>query len=163
VTAQESKPAAKPEKAGTVTTAQNRQESAEVVTVLSQPQPAAVPTGGTSAATQSDQADSAEAKPVLSASLKDISGSAKLRGRQGLESMNKVTVTIREAVALRITDSRGKTLANGSYKSGDKVTVNGIPPIRIAVSDSAKIKVSYMGGQVTVPARQQVSFNLPTE
>ncbi|MCR5536856.1 MAG: DUF4115 domain-containing protein [Succinivibrio sp.] len=114
-------------------------------------------------ASEQSAAESAPAKVSLASSLKDISGSAKLRGRQGLESMNKVTVAVKDAVALRITDSRGKALCNKTYKAGDRVVVNGIPPIKVAVSDSSKIKVTYMGGQVSVPSREQVIFTLPTK
>ncbi len=107
------------------------------------------------------KAEDSAAPKELSASLRDISGSVKLSGRQGLASMNSASVSVRGPVSMKITDSRGKVLAQGSYKSGDKVNVTGIPPLKISVTDSSLIRVGYMGGSVNVPASKQVSFTLP--
>ncbi len=107
------------------------------------------------------KAEDSAAPKELSSSLRDISGSVKLSGRQGLASMNSASVSVRGPVSMKITDSRGKVLAQGSYKSGDKVNVTGIPPLKISVTDSSLIRVGYMGGSVNVPASKQVSFTLP--
>ena len=76
--------------------------------------------------------------------------------------MNEVSVRCSGAVALRITDSRNKVLRAGQFRAGDTIRVTGIPPIRVAASDTSRISITYMGGQVRVPRQQQGSFVLPT-
>lgn len=98
----------------------------------------------------------------LSNSLRDISSSAKVSGREGLASMNNVQISVKDRVALKVIDSRGHVLKSGTFKAGDSVSVSGIPPLKIQVSDSSKIKIRYMGGTVKVPSSKQVSFSLPT-
>ncbi len=99
----------------------------------------------------------------LSSNLKDISSSAFLTGREGLASMNNVRISVKGDVALKITDNRGRVLKQGVFKAGDNISVSGIPPLAIQVSDSAKINIRYMGGKVNVPSSKQVSFTLPTK
>lgn len=99
----------------------------------------------------------------LSSNLKDISSSAFLTGREGLASMNNVRISVKGDVALKITDNRGRVLKQGVFKAGDNISVSGIPPLAIQVSDSTKINIRYMGGRVNVPSSKQVSFTLPTK
>lgn len=99
--------------------------------------------------------------PKLSASLRDISSQAKLTGREGLASLNNVSVGVKAPVSLRITDSRGKVLVNGSYKAGDRVSATGIPPLKVSVTDTSSVTVNYMGGTIAVPAVKQATFTLP--
>lgn len=101
------------------------------------------------------------AKPALSSSLKDISSRVRVEGRDGLASLNSAQIAVNDEVFLKVTDQRGKVLASGNYSKGDKVSITGIPPIRIAVTDSARISVSYMGGRLVTPRERQVSFVLP--
>ena len=99
--------------------------------------------------------------PKLSGNLRDISSSAKLRGREGLASLNNVSVRVKAPVSLKITDSRGKVLVSGSYKAGDRVSATGIPPLKVSVTDTSSVTVNYMGGTIAVPAAKQASFTLP--
>ena len=99
----------------------------------------------------------------LSSNLKDISSNAFLSGREGLASMNNVSISVKGDVALKITDNRGRVLKQGVFKAGDNISASGIPPLAIQVSDSAKINIRYMGGRVNVPSSKQVSFTLPTK
>ena len=77
--------------------------------------------------------------------------------------MNNAQISVKGDVALKVTDSRGHVLKQGKFKAGDKISISGIPPLEIQVSDSAKINIRYMGGRVTVPSSKQVSFTLPTK
>ncbi|MBO6258344.1 MAG: DUF4115 domain-containing protein [Succinivibrio sp.] len=120
------------------------------------------PKGTDNSNTGTDKKTNDESPKTLAANLKDVSSSVKIVNRDGLASLNTVTVRVNGPVALKITDSRGKTLASGSYKSGDKVTVTGIPPLKVSVSDSAQVTVNYMGGRVNVPAQKQITYTLPT-
>ena len=99
--------------------------------------------------------------PKLGANLSDISAQAKLTGREGLASLNNVSVRVKAPVSLRITDSRGKVLVNGSYKAGDRVSATGIPPLKVSVTDTSSVTVNYMGGTIAVPAVKQATFTLP--
>lgn len=99
--------------------------------------------------------------PKLSAALSDISSAAKLRGREGLASLNNVSVSVKAPVSLQISDSRGKVLVSGSYKAGDRVSATGIPPLKVSVTDTSRVTVNYMGGTIVVPAAKQASFTLP--
>ncbi len=99
---------------------------------------------------------------ALSSSVRDISSSVRLAGkRDPFESMNSVTIRVSGDVSLKVTGN-GKVLKQGTYKSGDVVKAMGIPPLKVSVSDSSKVRVSYMGTSVVVPKSQQVSFTLPT-
>lgn len=102
-----------------------------------------------------------EPAPALSSTLRDISGQVQVKNRDGLASLNSVSVSVKAKVYLRVTDSRGKVLAAGNYEGGDSVRVTGIPPIRLEVTDSSRIAVSYMGGSLSMPGAKQVSFVLP--
>ena len=102
-----------------------------------------------------------EPAPALSGNLQDVSSRVSVRNRDGLASLNSASIAIRGKVFLRITDSRGKVLASGNYDTGDNVRVTGIPPIKVEVTDSSRINISYMGGTLVVPAARQVSFTLP--
>ena len=99
--------------------------------------------------------------PKLSSNLRDISSAAKLSGREGLASLNNVSVIIKAPVSLQISDSRGKVLVSGSYKAGDRVSATGIPPLKVAVTDTSSVTVNYMGGTIAVPATKQATFTLP--
>lgn len=104
----------------------------------------------------------AEEKTVrLSANLRDVSSSARLTGRvDPLESLNSVTVKVLSDVSLKITGS-GKVLKEGSFRAGQTISVMGIPPIRVSVTDPSKIRVTYRGTTVSVPRSLQVTFTLP--
>ncbi len=101
------------------------------------------------------------AKPALASTLRDISSRVRVEGRDGLASLNSAQITVSDEVFLRVTDQRGKVLASGNYGKGSRVSITGIPPIRIEVTDSARISVSYMGGRLITPRERQVSFVLP--
>lgn len=97
----------------------------------------------------------------LSANLRDVSSSVRLAGRiDPLESLNSVTVKVLSDVSLKITGS-GKVLKEGSFKAGQTLKVMGIPPLRVSVADSSKIRVTYRGASVSVPRSSQVTFTLP--
>ncbi len=105
-----------------------------------------------------------ESKPnvALSASTHDVSSSVRLNGkRDPFESMNTVNIRVTGDVALRVTGN-GKVLKDGTFKSGQTLKVTGIPPLKVSVSDSSKVRISYMGTSVSVPNAKQVSFALPT-
>ena len=112
-------------------------------------------------ALQEQQAAEAAQTPKLSSNLRDISSAAKLSGREGLASLNNVSVIIKAPVSLQISDSRGKVLVSGSYKAGDRVSATGIPPLKVAVTDTSSVTVNYMGGTIAVPATKQATFTLP--
>lgn len=97
----------------------------------------------------------------LSANLRDVSSSVRLSGRvDPLESLNSVTVKVLSDVSLKITGS-GKVLKEGSFKAGQTIKVMGIPPLRVSVADSSKIRVIYRGASVSVPHSSQVTYTLP--
>ncbi len=97
----------------------------------------------------------------LSANLRDVSSSVRLSGRvDPLESLNSVTVKVLSDVSLKITGS-GKVLKEGSFKAGQTIKVMGIPPLRVSVADSSKIRVTYRGASVSVPHSSQVTYTLP--
>ena len=75
--------------------------------------------------------------------------------------MNTATIKVTGDVAIKVTGN-GKLLKQGNFSSGDTIKVTGIPPLKISVSDSSKVRISYMGTTVAVPGAQQVSFALPT-
>lgn len=114
------------------------------------------------AAEAAQGAEQAAQEVSLASKLSDLSSKVSLSGRRGLASMNEVSIKVTGAVALRITDSRNKVLKSGKYKAGDIVRVQGIPPIKVATSDTALISVTYMGGQLRTPRQKQASFVLPT-
>lgn len=108
------------------------------------------------------EAEAAEAKKVeLSSNLRDISSQVKVQNRDGLASLNRAEINVKKDVALRVIDGSGKTLRSGTFKAGDTVQVNGIPPIRVQLSDTDAVSVSYMGGSINMPKREQVEFELP--
>lgn len=98
---------------------------------------------------------------ALVANPRDISSSVRLQGqRDPLSGLNSATISVRGDVALKVTGN-GKVLKQGNFKTGQTVTVSGIPPIRVSVSDSSKISVKYQGTTLAVPRSSQVSFALP--
>lgn len=99
----------------------------------------------------------------LNATLRNITAQMKLQGREGLASMNEVKIAVTGDVALKVTDSRNKILKSGTFSKGDNIVIQGIPPIKIAVSDLSKVKIGYMGGKVVGPLQKQVEFSLPTK
>ena len=105
---------------------------------------------------------SAEAgKPQLAGTLKNISSSVKVVGRDGLASLNRAEVAISAPVALEVTDGSGKVVRSGVYNAGEVVKITAIPPIVVKLSDTSAVKISYMGGTIELPAGQQVRFELP--
>ena len=81
--------------------------------------------------------------------------------RDGLASLNRAVIQVKRDVALRVLDSSNRVLASGTYKAGDRVAVTGIPPIKVQLSDTDAVSVSYMGGSINMPKSQQVQFELP--
>ena len=102
-----------------------------------------------------------ENAPKLGRNLRDISSSVKLNGREGLASLNNVSISVKGPVSIRVSDSRGKTLVNGTYKAGDRVSATGIPPLNVSVTDTSMVTIRYMGGTIVAPSSKQVSFALP--
>lgn len=97
----------------------------------------------------------------LSGNLKNISSSVRVVNRDGLASLNRAEISVIKPVALKVVDSSGKVLASGSYDNGDSVKVTGIPPINVQLSSTDAVKISYMGGHISMPAGKQVKFDLP--
>lgn len=97
----------------------------------------------------------------LSGNLKNISSSVRVVNRDGLASLNRAEITVTKRVALKVVDSSGKVLASGTYDNGDSVKVTGIPPINVQISSTDAVKISYMGGHISMPAGKQVKFDLP--
>lgn len=97
----------------------------------------------------------------LSGNLKNISNSVRVVNRDGLASLNRAEITVTKRVALKVVDSSGKVLASGTYDNGDSVKVTGIPPINVQISSTDAVKISYMGGHISMPAGKQVKFDLP--
>ena len=115
-----------------------------------------------SAEPKNETAEKPVSKATLSASTRDVSSSVRLNGkRDPFESMNTATIKVTGDVAIKVTGN-GKRLKQGNFSSGDTIKVTGIPPLKISVSDSSKVRISYMGTTVAVPGAQQVSFALPT-
>ncbi len=119
--------------------------------------------GEPKAAEQDPPLNTNEAAAVLDDVLVDISPRARLEGREGLASMNQAVIEFLSEAAIRVTDSRGKILAEGSYQKGAAVKVTGIPPLNVSVSDTTAVSVSYMGGRIIVPSARQVTFDLPAD
>lgn len=97
----------------------------------------------------------------LSGNLKNISSSVRVVNRDGLASLNRAEISVIKRVALKVVDSSGKVLAYGTYDNGDSVKVTGIPPINVQISSTDAVKISYMGGHISMPAGKQVKFDLP--
>ena len=97
----------------------------------------------------------------LSGNLKNISNSVRVVNRDGLASLNRAEISVIKRVALKVVDSSGKVLASGTYDNGDSVKVTGIPPINVQISSTDAVKISYMGGHISMPAGKQVKFDLP--
>ena len=111
---------------------------------------------------KTEPAEKPVSKATLSANTRDVSSSVRLNGkRDPFESMNTATIKVTGDVAIKVTGN-GKLLKQGNFSSGDTIKVTGIPPLKISVSDSSKVRISYMGTTVAVPGAQQVSFALPT-
>lgn len=87
--------------------------------------------------------------------------SARVVNRRDIGSLNSVTVRVKGSVYLRILGN-GKVLRQGQFKAGQSVSATGMPPIRIEVSDSSKVTVSYNGGTVAAGSGTNVGFDLPT-
>ena len=102
-----------------------------------------------------------EQPAVLSASVRDVSGAVRIVNRNDIGSLNTVTVKIKGPVSLRI-KSNGRVLKSGNYKAGDTVSVTGMPPLRVEVSDSSKITVRYNGGTAAAPSGKNIGYDLPT-
>ena len=101
------------------------------------------------------------AKPELAASLKNISSSVKVVGRDGLASLNRAEIAVTAPVALEVIDGSGKKVRSGVFDAGDVVKITAIPPIVVKLSDTSAVKISYMGGTIALPAGKQVRFELP--
>ncbi len=86
-----------------------------------------------------------------------------IKNRVGLGLLNNVHVIVKGDVALRITHHNGSVLKEGVFKAGDKLDLKGIPPFKVYVSDSSKVRIEYMGGTVAVPNTTNVNFELPTK
>ncbi|MBQ9221636.1 MAG: DUF4115 domain-containing protein [Succinivibrio dextrinosolvens] len=139
-----------------VLTSSKVKESAAVQTVQPKVEPVKAETPKT------ETAEKPVSKATLSANTRDVSSSVRLNGkRDPFESMNTATIRVTGDVAIKVTGN-GKLLKQGNFTSGDTIKVTGIPPLKISVSDSSKVRISYMGTTVAVPGAQQVSFALPT-
>ena len=99
--------------------------------------------------------------PELNAKLKNVSSRVKVVNREGLGSLNRVSIDVTGPVAIKVMDSNNKVLASGTYKSGDRVSATGIPPLTVQVSDTQAVSISYKGGKLEMPKDQQVQFELP--
>ena len=139
-----------------VLTSSKVKESATVQAVQPKAEPPKTETPKT------ETAEKPASKATLSANTRDVSSSVRLNGkRDPFESMNTATIKVTGDVAIKVTGN-GKLLKQGNFSSGDTIKVTGIPPLKISVSDSSKVRISYMGTTVAVPGAQQVSFALPT-
>lgn len=99
--------------------------------------------------------------PELNAKLKNVSSRVKVVNRDDLGSLNRVSIDVTGPVAIKVIDSNNKVLASGTYKSGDRVSATGIPPLTVQVSDTQAVRISYKGGKLEMPKDQQVQFELP--
>lgn len=99
--------------------------------------------------------------PTLKAKLDDISSKVTVKNREGLASLNSAKIAVNGDVAVKVIDGSKRVLANGVYKKGDHINITGIPPLKVQVSDTEAVSISYMGGTVTVPKDKQVQFALP--
>ena len=99
--------------------------------------------------------------PELNAKLKNVSSRVKVVNREGLGSLNRVSIDVTGPVAIKVMDSNNKVLASGTYKRGDRVSATGIPPLTVQVSDTQAVSISYKGGKLEMPKDQQVQFELP--
>lgn len=108
-----------------------------------------------------DAAETETPAPELNAKLKNVSSSVKIVNRDALGSLNRVSIEVNGPVAIKVMDSNKKVLASGSYKSGDRVSATGIPPLTVQVSDTQAVRISYSGGKLEMPKDQQVQFELP--
>lgn len=107
------------------------------------------------------QAKAKEESVELKDKLTDISSKVKVVDREGLASLNSAELNVTKQVALKVIDSQKKVLVSGVYDSGKSLKVTGIPPLRVQLSDSQAVKISYQGGKVVVPKGKQVTFELP--
>lgn len=103
--------------------------------------------------------DEAQAAPSSLGSVRTVS--ARVVNRRDIGSLNSVSVRVKGPVYLRIIGN-GKVLRQGSFKAGQSVSATGMPPIRIEVSDSSLVSISYNGGTVAAGSGRNVGFDLPT-
>ncbi|MCR5084370.1 MAG: DUF4115 domain-containing protein, partial [Succinivibrionaceae bacterium] len=115
------------------------------------------------AASPAPEAKPAQEEVPAIKSPTDVSRQVRIVNRQGLAALNSVEIRFKGAVALRITDHKGKILKDGTFKKGDHLKVSGIPPFTVSTSDGTLIGISYQGGEVVVPKRKQIRFALPTK
>lgn len=108
-----------------------------------------------------DAAETETPAPELNAKLKNVSSRVKIVDRDDIGSLNRVNIEVTGPVAIKVMDSNKKVLASGSYKSGDRISATGIPPLTVQVSDTQAVRISYIGGKLEMPKDQQVQFELP--
>lgn len=98
----------------------------------------------------------------LASNLRDISSLVSIKNREGLASMNTVEIVATGDVFVEVASS-SRVLLSKALTKGQKVSVTGIPPMKVKLSDTTKARIGYMGGTVSVPSQKQVSFTLPTK
>lgn len=96
----------------------------------------------------------------LASNLRDISSLVSIKNREGLASMNTVEIVATGDVFVEVASS-SRVLLSKALTKGQKVSVTGIPPMKVKLSDTTKARIGYMGGTVSVPSQKQVSFTLP--
>lgn len=110
------------------------------------------------------QAQATAREPMVSIDknkLVDISSQVKIVNKQGLGSMNSVGIKANNTLAYEVYDFKGRLLKQGVLEKNQSVQVTGIPPLKIALSNSADAKVQYLGGYIQMPRAKNVSFILP--
>lgn len=118
--------------------------------------------GTLEAKVQDKKAEKPEVVEVkLDKKLKNVSSKISIKDREGLASLNSLQINVSKDVALKISDGTGKVLKSGVFKSNENIKLTGIPPFKIAVSDTTAVSISYMGGTVVKPDAKQVEFELP--
>lgn len=122
---------------------------------------ATTPAPAEAAAEAKAEAEEAAAAPELKSQLQNVSSQVKIVNRDALGSLNRVSIEVTAPVALKVLDSNRKVLVSGSYKKGEHVSATGIPPLMVQVSDTSAVRISYSGGKLNMPKRQQVQFELP--
>lgn len=121
------------------------------------------PASGNTNGAKNNNVKTSSAKDValsLPSAVRDISSSVRIVNRNDIGSLNTVTVQVKAPVAIRILGAR-KVLKSGTFKAGENISVTGMPPLRIEVSDTSKITVKYNGGTAVVPAERNVGYDLP--
>ncbi|MGN0909360.1 MAG: RodZ domain-containing protein, partial [Succinivibrio sp.] len=110
-------------------------------------------------AKKDDDRKDQKAAPASLGSVRTVS--ARVVNRRDIGSLNSVSVRVKGPVYLRILGN-GKVLKEGRFKAGQSVSATGMPPIRIEVSDSSQVSISYNGGTVAAGSGRNVGFDLPT-